>query len=338
MDLRKLVLGFVLGMALVAGPAPAQEETPPPPPVAPQAGCGSQPLAIAQMQWPSATVLAEIHMRILTSQLGCSVRIVPGDLAATGSSMATTGQPAIAPELWIARIADIWNPAIKGQMLRPAGPSFAESVLEGWFIPDYVAAANPNLTGAASLKEHWQVFAGGRPKGRFISCPPDWGCAVINRNMLRAQGLDGLFDIVEPANRFELDTLIAEAVSRKEPVLFYYWQPNPVLAQFSFKALDLGPFDKEAFACLGRLACAAPKPSGFAAEPVVIALAEWVFTDMPDIAAYFQRAAMPLAEMNRLLQALNEPGSSAAAVADRFVAERAEVWKPWVGSAGTPAP
>ena len=43
----------------------------------------------------------------------------------------------------------------------------------------------------------------------------------------------------QPANRFELDTLIAEAVSRHEPILFYYWQPNSVLAQFAFKSLDL---------------------------------------------------------------------------------------------------
>src|SRR5205085_683667 len=114
---------------------------------------------------------------------------------------------------------------------------------EGWFVPDYVAAAHPEITGAASLAANAAVFANGRPKGRFISCPIDWGCAVINRNLLKSLGLDTLFDVVEPANRFELDTLIAEAVSRKEPILFYYWQPNAVLAQFSFKELTLGAYD-----------------------------------------------------------------------------------------------
>jgi glycine betaine/proline transport system substrate-binding protein len=139
--------------------------------------------------------------------------------------------------------------------------------------------------------------------------------------------------VVEPANRFELDTLIASAVSRKEPILFYYWQPNAVLAQFAFKQLDLGVFDKEAFACLGRIACAAPKPTSYAPDPVIVALAQWVYLEAPEVAAYLQRAHMPFAEMNALLQNLNEPGASVESVADAFVAARGEIWQGWVGKA-----
>ena len=313
-----------------SNPALAQDDASAATPAAP---CGTQPLAIARMGWTSAALLAEIHSRILSAQFGCTVRIVPGDMAATGSSMATTGQPAVAPEMWIARIADIWNPGVKGQTVRPAGQSYGSGALEGWFVPDYVVAGNPGLSSAASLKDYWKIFANGGKKGRFVSCPPDWACAVINKNMLKANGLDGLFDVVEPANRFEMDALIGEAVSRKQPILFYYWQPNAVLAQFNFKALDLGLFDKDAFACLGKVACASLKPSAFATEPVVIALAEWVFTDIPAIAAYFQRAAMPLSEMDKLLLALNDTGASVESVADDFVARREEIWRPWVGAA-----
>lgn len=294
--------------------------------------CGTRPIAIARMQWPSAALLAEIHARILKAQFNCQVQVLPGDLAATGSSMGSTGQPAVAPEMWVARIADIWNPAIKGQKVRPAAPTYTDTVFEGWFIPDYVASANASLASAASLRDHAQLFSVNGQKPKFISCPPDWACAVINRNLLRANGLDGLFEVVEPANRFELDNLIGQAVSRKEPILFYYWQPNPVLAQFPFKPLDLGAYDKDAFACLGRRECAEPKPSSFPSEPVITALAEWVFTEAPDIAAYFQKAQLPLAEMNTLLFQLNEQGASVESVADRFIAERRELWQGWTGA------
>ena len=135
----------------------------------------------------------------------------------------------------------------------------------------------------------------------------------------------------EPANRFELDTLISEAESRKEPILFYYWQPNAVLAQFGFQPVDLGPFNKDNFVCLARIACADPKPSSFSSDPVIIALAQWVYLEAPEVAAYFQRAHMPFAEMNALLQNLNEPGATIEGVADAFVAARGEVWQPWVG-------
>ena len=93
-------------------------------------------------------------------------------------------------------------------------------------------------------------------QGKFISCPVDWGCAIVNRNLLRAYGLDQFYDVVEPANRFEMDTLIAEAVGRKQPILFYYWQPNAILSQFAFQPVALAAYNHDAFLCMGK----APAP------------------------------------------------------------------------------
>jgi glycine betaine/proline transport system substrate-binding protein len=307
-------------------------DQPPPPP------CGTQPISIARMAWPSAALLAEIHARVLKAQFDCSVQVLQSDLAPALSGMAATGQPAVAPEMWIARVADQWNAATKDQKLRQVGQSYAQSQFEGWYVPDYVAEEHPELKSAAALKDDWQLFAEGGKKAKFISCPADWACAVINRNLVKAEGLDGLFDVVEPKNRFDLDQTIAAAVSRKQPLLFYYWQPNATLAQFGFKPVDLGPFSKDDFTCLGKRNCADPKPSSFAPEPVVIALAQWVFTDAPEIAAYFQRAQMPVDEMDKLLAELSEPGATVESVADRFVAERSEVWQKWVGAAPSAAP
>ncbi|MEQ1768752.1 MAG: glycine betaine ABC transporter substrate-binding protein [Devosia sp.] len=314
------------GSAAAEEAAPAAEVVPAPP-----APCGGQTISIARMQWPSAAILAEIHARLVKQAFRCNVEVVPGDLAATASSMGANGQPAVAPELWITRVAEIWNASMEAQEVRQAGPTYVEPVFEGWFIPDYEAERRADLKGIEGLKAYWRDFSGGGAKGKLISCPPDWGCAVVNRNLIRANGLGDLFEVVEPANRFELDTLIASAVSRKEPILFYYWQPNSVMAQFGFKALDLGPYERENFQCLGRLACASPQPSGFAPDPVIVALAQWVYLDAPEVAAYFQRAHMPLGEMNTLLQNLSEPGATVESVADAFVAARGEIWLPWVG-------
>lgn len=338
MTARLLQAGLMLVAMLVAGPAlaqitvldqaqdaPAAEAEAPPPP------CGTQPLSIARMGWPSAELLAEIHARILVRAYGCDVQVAPGDLGATASSMGSTGQPAVAPEMWATRVADVWNAGTEAQMLRPAAPTYVETQFEGWFMPDYVALAHPELVAAAGLATALPTIGGGAPV-RFISCPPDWACALINRNLVRALGLSGMVELVEPATRFEMDTLIAEAVSRSEPILFYYWQPNAVLSQFNFVPLDMGAYDDEAAKCLARVACPTPLPSAFPSETVVVALAEWVFTDIPQIAGYFQRSSLALAEMNDLLAALNEPGATVEGIADRFVAERQDIWQSWVGT------
>jgi|GEM_PF-383238 len=319
------------------GSAPAATE-PETTEAAPQLPCGAQPITIARMAWPSAALLAEIHAQLLKSQYGCQVQVLPTDLAPAIAGMAATGQPAVAPEMWETRVADQWNQAVKDQKLRQVGLSYAEGQFEGWYVPDYVATAHPELKSVAALKDDWKLFANGGDKGRFVSCPADWACAVINRNLLKAEGLDQLYTIVVPKNRYDLDQMIAAAVSRKEPILFYYWQPNATLAQFDFKSVDLGPYSKDDFTCLGRQVCDPAKPSSFAPEPVVIALAEWVFTSAPEIAAYFQRAQMPMAEMNALLAQLNETGATVEGVAGKFVADRQDVWGKWVGLPATRKP
>ncbi len=311
-----------------AGAASAPAEAPPgaaPPPV-----CGTRPLSIARMSWPSAALLAEIHALVLAKAYDCTVRVTAGDLAATASSMGSTGQPSMAPEMWVTRIADVWNGAIESQMVRSAAPTYAEANFEGWFVPAYLANSFTTLPAAGELAVALPQLQAGAPL-RFISCPIDWACSVINRNLIKAHGLEDLVEIVEPANRFEMDTLIAEAFGRREPFITYYWQPNAVLAQLDFVGLDMGPYIEEAAKCLADRFCADPQPSAFATDLVVMAVADRLFSDAPAIVGYFQRSTMPFAEMNRLLAQLNEPGATPEGVAAKFVAERADVWEDWVG-------
>src|SRR5690606_40065201 len=54
-------------------------------------------------------------------------------------------------------------------------------------------------------------------------------------------------------------------------------------------------------------------------------------------ASYFQKARMPFAEMNAMLQQLSETGATVESVADRFIAERGAVWRPWAGLPVDPA-
>ncbi len=328
--MRALLLSVLL--AGLAAPAAAQQAASgteaaavPEPPV-----CGTATISIARMQWPSAAVLAYIHADILKAELGCAVQVVAGDLSATTSSMAMTGQPLVAPEVWLGRVAAIWNSALDSGRIRQAAPTFSGGDLEAWFVPDYVAKDNPDLKSVADLNDHWQVFAGSEPRATFLSCPADWACSIINRNLMRAYGLTAHFDIEEPANRFALDKRLGEAVSRHDPILFYYWQPNGVLAQRGFTPLDMGAYDAKALACLAETKCADPTPSAFPREQVVIAISDDLFALSPALVSYFQRASMPLDEMNGLLAHMSETGGAPEEAAQFFVETRPEIWQPWL--------
>lgn len=295
------------------------------------AACGGEVISIASMQWPSAALLAQIHGQLLRQELGCQVQIIDGDLVGTLSSMATTGQPALAPEVWVTRIAQIWNSAIESQRLRPAGSTFSGGALEAWYVPAHLAERFPDLANADQLVDiAGQVLEEDGTKLTFISCPPDWACSVINRNLIAAHGLSDLVDVVEPANRFELDTLIAQTVSRQQAAVFYYWKPNSVLAQFDFRELSMGAHNAEAFACLARRTCANPQPSGFVPEAVFMVVPEWVGERAPEITEYLLRAAVPLDELSALMAWQAENGASFEEAGAHFIETRSEVWGGWV--------
>ena len=61
------------------------------------AACGD--VTIAEMNWASAEVIANLDKMILETGLGCSVELVPGDTVPTGTSMIEKAQPDVAPEL-----------------------------------------------------------------------------------------------------------------------------------------------------------------------------------------------------------------------------------------------
>lgn len=312
-----------------AGPLADEEEAP----EAAASPCGTDEFTIAELAWPSAAILAHIHATILRVEFDCAVRLVMGEPAATLSSMTTTRQPALAPELWISRHPDIWNGAMRAQSARAAAATFSGEPLEGWFVPAYVREETPRLAAVTDLEDHWQIFAGdGASRARLISCPPEWACALINRGLLSALGLDEHFTIFEPEDRFAMDQAITDAVAQRQPVLTYYWQPNGLIDRLGLVPLEMGAFDHGAAQCMALENCVPFGPSSFAPDTVVIAVAEWVFADAPEVAAYLERASMPLAEMNRLLAWQAEHEASPEAVAQHFLLTGREIWHGWVGT------
>jgi len=114
-------------------------------------------------------------------------------------------------------------------------------------------------------------------------------------------------------------------------------QPNAILAQFVFKPVAMPAFDPDAFKCAGQGACAGLKPTGFSPDPVVVGLADRARHGSPAGGGLISVAPDgPVAEMDKLLLELGEPGATVETIADRFVALRQDIWQPWVGQSLQP--
>lgn len=309
--------------------------------LAPRAGhaetaCGTDDeITIANMTWTSAIVLAQVTHRILTEGYGCNATLVPGDTVPTATSMLTKNKPHIAPELWISTASTIWEQIKEKGNVYKASDVFSEGGKEGWWIPDYVAKANPGLKSIEDLKnpEYMELFVEAQSdgKGRFYGCPPGWACEIINGNLFKALGLaEANYELFSPGSGANLKASIARRVTRNEATLAYYWGPTAVIGRYNLVRLDMPPYDAEKFLCLTDKNCVDPQVSGWKAGEVAVAVVNSLKEDAPNVADFLGKLQVPNAVVNSVLAWGDDRRASPEEVTDHFMKTQQAVWTTWV--------
>ncbi|MGB3336178.1 MAG: glycine betaine ABC transporter substrate-binding protein [Devosia sp.] len=314
-------------LSVASTPALAQES-------ADIAGCGTdRVIDIAEMTWPSAAALAQIHAKILDAGFDCNVEIVTGDTVPTTSSMVTRGSPAVAPELWTSTVQDQWDAALEEGSVVALGDAISDGTIEGWFIPRYTQEANPEIVSAETAIANPQVFPDPEEpsQGRMYTCPPGWGCELATGALFEAHGMEETWNLFSPGSGGALDASIARAFTREEPILFYYWGPTAILGKFDAVALDMGEAKPEVYACNTNPDC--DEPAGITAypsSPAIVGAASWLQEEAPSVAQYFSKVGLTNAEISELLVYGDENQADAEATAVNFLKTKEDVWTNWV--------
>ncbi|WP_036829696.1 glycine betaine ABC transporter substrate-binding protein, partial [Photobacterium sanctipauli] len=118
--------------------------------------CGD--VTIADMNWNSATLIANVDRFILEHGYGCNAELVPGDTMPTGTSMIEKGEPDIAPELWSNSMKEALDRGVEEGRLRYAGASLSDGGEEGFWVPAYMVEKDPSLATIAGIKANAKLF------------------------------------------------------------------------------------------------------------------------------------------------------------------------------------
>tara|TARA_R110002124_G_scaffold36451_18_gene117507 strand:+ start:679 stop:1719 length:1041 start_codon:yes stop_codon:yes gene_type:complete len=315
-------------MAASASPSFAQDTA---------ATCGTdRTIDIAEMTWPSAAALAQIHAKILAAGYDCNVEIVTGDTVPTTSSMVTRGSPAVAPELWTSTVQEQWDTAIEDGSVVALGDAISDGTIEGWFIPRYTQEANPEIVSAETAIANPQVFPDPEEpnKGRLYSCPPGWGCELATSALYNAYDMSDAWNLFSPGSGGALDASIARAFTREEPILFYYWGPTAILGKYDAVALDMGETKPEVYACNTNPDCTEPAGvTAYPSSPAIVGAAAWLQEEAPAVAQYFSKVGLTNAQISELLVYGDENQADAEATAMNFLKTKQDVWTNWVPEA-----
>ena len=305
------------------------------------ANCGK--LVIAEQNWASAELMANVDKIILEEGYGCEVELVPGATMPTFTSMNDKGSPDMNPEQWANAVYTPLKKAVSEKRLIIANGAPITGLGEGWWLNPAALKKHPKLKGmtAVEILEHPEWFPDKEDpsKGAFMGCPAGWGCQLANANLFRAFEMEKKgWKLIDPGSAAGLDGSIAKAADSGEPWFGYYWNPTSMVGKYKLQQVDFGvPFagrdNWDNCVTLAEQDCANPKPTAWTKSEVnSIVTANFAKTGGKEALSYVEKRVFPGEVMNGMLVYMADNQAKGSDAAVEFLIKHEDVWTKWVSS------
>ncbi|GLO15224.1 histidine ABC transporter substrate-binding protein [Pseudomonas putida] len=320
-----LLAGLLLavGLACTGNAAPAEQRP---------------PIHFGAIGWESGALTTEILRLIVERGYGYPTDTLPGSTVSMEVALARNDLQVIAEE-WAGR-SPAWVKAEQAGQVFALGDTVKHAE-EGWWVPAYVIEGDaarklepmaPELRNVEDLKRYPQVFRDPESpdKGRFLNSPSGWTSETVNSQKLKAYGLNDLYTNFRSGSGAAMDAEIGSAIRRGQPVLFYYWNPTPLMGRYKLIRLEEPPFDAQAWATLTD--ASHPNPQGSRSLPakLSIGVSKAFREGYPDLVAVFEQVDLPIDRLNKALADMSEKRTPPREAALAFLRDNREVWKAWL--------
>ena len=329
--MRKLFIGLAVALSALFGLSTSAFS-------GAHAKCGD--VTMAEMNWASAELMANIDKVILEEGYGCKVELVAGATMPSFTSMNEKGQPDVAAELWINAVRNPLNKAMKEGRLHSVVEGPITELGEGWWIPPHTRKKHPELKTVLDILKRPDLFphSEDKSKGAFVGCPAGWGCQLANNNLFRAFEMEKKgWVLVDPGSAAGLDGSMSKAAERGENWFGYYWAPTALIGKYNMVPLDFGvPFaGKENWdGCIVKAEqdCANPKPSAWTKSEVHTVITDRFKKEGGAAVTYLTKRIVPGPVMNAMLVFMADQQAGGADAAVEFLKKHEAIWSKWVSS------
>jgi glycine betaine/proline transport system substrate-binding protein len=302
------------------------------------AKCGD--VTMAEMNWASAELMANIDKVILEAGYGCNVEMVAGATMPSFTSMNEKGSPDVAAELWINAVRAPLAKAMEEGRLHSVVEGPITELGEGWWIPPATRKKHPELKTVLDILKRPDLFphSEDKSKGAFVGCPAGWGCQLANANLFRAFEMEKKgWVLVDPGSAAGLDGSMSKAAERGENWFGYYWAPTALIGKYNMVPLDFGvPFaGKENWdGCIVKAEqdCANPKPSAWTKSEVHTVITDSFKKKGGAAITYLSKRIVPGPIMNSMLVFMADEQAGGNDAAIEFLKKHEAIWSKWVSA------
>ncbi|GAB3626699.1 glycine/betaine ABC transporter [Pandoraea terrae] len=331
------LLMSVLGICLtVAGGAAIAA------PAAPADWCASgKVVKFGDLNWESGAFLTEVMRYVMEHGYGCTTDAVPGNTVSLEVALSNNDIQVLAEE-WIGR-SKAWNTAAGAGKVKGVGHVITGAA-EGWYVPDYVVHGDPKrnikpmapgLSSVADLPKYRALFQDDEEpsKGRFLNCPIGWTCEGVNSQKLKAYGLTDSYVNFRSGTGAALDSTITSLVQRGKPILFYYWNPTPLMGRFRFLKLQEPAYNETCWRTLADKTHLNPCGSASPPADIEAGVSRAIYEGAPRLMAMLGKFNIPIDLLNQLLADQAERKIDTKTLARTFLQQHEAIWRTWVDPA-----
>lgn len=212
------------------------------------APAGERPLIkLVANPWSASELNVAVARILLEEELGYPVEVVSLDENAQWTALAS-GDVHASLEVWPSgHIANVEQYIDDLGVVEHGGPLGPIGKI-GWYVPSYVVEAQPDLATWEGFlgEEAPALFATAETgdQGQFIGGDPSF--VQYDQNIIDNLGMD--FQVVYAGSEEAILSQLDAAYSREDPVLFYFWTPHSVHAQYELTEVELPAYSDECYA------------------------------------------------------------------------------------------
>lgn len=282
-------------------------------------------IKLAVNPWTGSAINVAVAKIILEEKLGYTVERVDIDEFGQFPALAT-GDLAATLEVWPSGHAEDKKNYIDEQGVVEDGGPLGITGGIGWYVPTYVVDAHPELATWEGYKnpDLAKLFATAETgdKGQFLEGDPSW--TYYDADIIKNLGLD--LQVVQAGSEDAIKAAVDAAVSRQDPILFYFWTPHVIHAKYDLTRVKLPDYSDEcaAKAASGGVDCDYP--------PDVLYKAIWKGLKDAAPEAYNMIKKMSYSEKDQvgMIGAVELDGKSVDEAARAWVDANEAVWSNWI--------
>lgn len=279
-------------------------------------------IKLAVNPWNGSAVNVEVAKQLL-EDTGYTVEVVNIDENAQWAAIGS-GDLHASLEVWpsghaenVATFIDGGGGVVNGGLLGPIGKI-------GWWVPSYVVDENPELATWEGFQDPALagLFATAETgsNGQFLGGDPSF----VQYDAQIIENLGMPMEVVYAGSEEALLAALDSAVSREEPIVFYFWTPHSVHNAFDLTEVKLPDYSDDCYADPESVDCDYP------ADDLFKILWEDLATEAPAAHTLLSNFNYTTADQIEMLAAVESDGKSIEEAAADWIAANEDTWKAWL--------